>query len=391
MEKLKYQFHLFLHILSYKIINGKKNYTNLTKIALTENLLWKIRGRNFPILLEIMEVFKEIKTTKIQNNDLFIFDYKKIYNVNYFNEKNTLEIQIEIFKVLVNQIMKKIIDILKYDEQNITMIERNPSNISERDYKQLFQLIISYFIDVNPNCLYYYDLNLFFYKLFINSQNLQNILLQSYPDLIVEIMKIALGIEKNKDIDNINNIKDEFELPSAKISENLQEDADEDYNNNKKILNRLIMLKLLCNIIENNKGDDIDDLSECIKMYERENIIIEDPFIYLYEKISNIKLNNEEKILSRYYNKLLLLCLNNMFESKKNGNIIKNLIQNNFYSIIHLLFDDNSSYMSENDFIIETAYSNQFEKEALFNSDETKYNKTGKIICFLKSQKNEHM
>ena len=368
MEKLKYHFHLFLNILSNKIINEENSYSNITKISLTESLLWKIRGRNFPILLEIMKGFNDIKTSKIQNNNLFIFDYEKIYNINYFDDKNNLEIKFELFKIFVNQIIKKIVDILKSDEQNILNIDRNPSNVSEADYKELLKIIFSYFIDINPECLYYYDLILFFYKLFINSPMLQNILLQSYPKLINKIIKIAFGIE--------NGI----------VENNIKED-NEDYNNDRRILNRLIMLKLLCKILENIQDDNIDDLCECINMLEKENKNIENPFIYLYEKISNNKLSNEEKILSLYYNKLLLLCLNNIFESEKNRNIIKNLIQNNFYSIIHLLFKDNSPYMSENNFIIKIPYSIIFEEEALFNSEETIQNNKGKIICFLKSLK----
>ena len=388
MEKLKYQFHLFLHILSNKIINDKNQFSNMTKISLTESLLWKIRGRNFPILLEIMKVFNDIKTAKIQNNDLFIFDYDKIYNINYFNEKNTLEIKFELFKIFVTQIMKKIIAVLNTEEENILKIERNPSNISETDYKELLKIIFSYFIDINPECLYYYDLVLFFYKLFINSQILQNILLQSYPMIINKIIKLAFGYEKynNDNENNIENIKANSQPLEAEVLENNKED-NENYNTNRIILNRLIMLKLLSKILENIKDNNIDDLSAIINMFEKENKIIENPFIYFFEKISNNKLNNEEKILSPYYNKLLLICLNNIFESKKNKIIIKNLIQNNFYSIIQLLFDDNFSYMSENDFIIKSPYSNIFEEEAIFNSEETKKDNKGKIICFLKSQK----
>ena len=329
-----------------------------------------------------MKVFKEIKTQKSQGDDLFIFDYNKIYNVNYFNDKYHLEIQFEIFKIFVNKILKKIIDILKYDEQNIINIERNPSNISEKDYKELLEIIISYFIDINPESLYYYDLILFFYKVIINSQFLQNILMQSYPNLVIKIITIALSIEKSNN--NIINIKDEIESPMPKCSENDYKEGD--YNKNQIILNRLIMLKLLCKLLENINDNNIDDLSECLRIFKKENEIIDNPFIYLYEKVSNIKLKYEEKILSRYYNILLLLCLKNIFDSKKNENIIKNLIQNDFYSIINLLFDNNSLYMSENYFIIKTSYSNKFEKEALFNSEENKHNNKGKIICFLKSQ-----
>ena len=65
VEKLKYQFQLFLNIVSHKILNNQKfNYSALTQISLTESLIWKINRRNFNILNEIMKVFDEIKYLK---------------------------------------------------------------------------------------------------------------------------------------------------------------------------------------------------------------------------------------------------------------------------------------------------------------------------------------
>ena len=51
--------------------------------------MWKIRGRNFPILFELMKVFEQIKTTNdnITNNDLFIFEHDNYYFIKYINKK----------------------------------------------------------------------------------------------------------------------------------------------------------------------------------------------------------------------------------------------------------------------------------------------------------------
>ena len=432
MEKLKYQFHLFLHILSYKIINGKNQYSVITQISLTENLLWKIRGRNFPILLEIMKAFEDIKTAKIpelQCDDAFSLEFDKIYNVSYLNKRKNIETKFEIFKILVKEIMIKIKDILQSDDDNKFKLERNPSNVSETDYRELFKIIISYFSDINPECIYYNDIILFFYKIFINSEIIQNFLLSSYPNIISKIMKIAFGIEKYDN--NKKEIKDKFNNNDSnndsqnrnlrgrgrggrgsrgyrsrgrgrggrgrggrfEYIENLNEgsrslkniylekNSEKDNENNSHI--RLIMLKLLCQIIENTKND-LDNLSKCIRICEKGNMTFENPFLYLYEKISNDNLNNnKDNIISCYYNKLLLICLNKIFESNKNGDDISKLIKNKFELIISLIFNNNFSYMSENEFIIKTHHSLKFEKEALFNSEEKRKNKKGKIISFL--------
>ena len=89
MEKLKYQFHLLLHILSYNNINFQTQYSTTTKITLIESLMSKIRGKNFPIILELMKVFEHIKTANdnIINNDLFIFEHENYYFIKYINKK----------------------------------------------------------------------------------------------------------------------------------------------------------------------------------------------------------------------------------------------------------------------------------------------------------------
>ena len=145
------------------------------------------------------------------------------------------------------------------------------------------------------------------------------------------------------------------------------------------------MIKLFCQIIEN-IDNDYDDLSECMKFIEKENIIIENPFIYLFNKILNKMNNNEQKIIKIYYNKILLICLNKILEIEKKEDIIKDLIMENINNIILLLLSDNTSYISENKFIINSLYSNTFEEEALFYSKIKKQNIKGVIICFLKGK-----
>ena len=376
MEKLKYQFHLFLEVLSYKLIEIG-DYSLFTKISLTESLLWNMKGRNFPVLIEIMKSFEEIKTSTInQDDDIFILEHEKIYNVKYFNKRKVIDIKFEVFQILVQQILNKIENILKMNDKNENklIIERNPSNINKSDYEEIFKIIISYFIDIKVNCLYYFDLNLFFYKIFINSHIFQHFLLSSYPESISKIMNIALSTES---FSNNNN---------NKIGEESY------YENNKIILNRLIMLKLFSQIIEDIKDDELDDLSKCLKIFDKGNINIENPFIHLYNILSSSKLdNNKEEIISFYYNNLLLICLNNIYKIEKNETAINKLIENKLYSIIILLCKENSLYMAENNFILKYGNSYCFEEDALFYSENLKENQKGKIVCFLNSLLKEYL
>ena len=165
----------------------------ISQISIIENLIWKIRGRNFPILLYILKVFEEIKMPFKKNEEIFKLGYKNIYNIKYYNKRKLLEIKFEVFKILVNQILNKIKDILKDKEdiENDLTIERNPSKVSDTDFKELFKIIISYFIDINPESYYYYDINLFFYKIFSNSKILLRLLLSLTPNALMKITKIS--------------------------------------------------------------------------------------------------------------------------------------------------------------------------------------------------------
>ena len=224
MEKLKYQFHLLLHILSYKNINNQNKYSIITQISLTESLMWKIKGRSFPVLNEIMKVFEDIKNINNEQN-LFIFENNNIYNINYYNKRKLIEIKFEVFKILVSQIIDKIKEILifKKENKNKLSIERDPSNISNDDFKNICIIIFSYFTDIKQESLLYYEIILFFYKIFINSDMMINFILEKYPKVISKIINIALNI-------NELNIKNK----------------NENYINNREQNNRLIMIKLLC-------------------------------------------------------------------------------------------------------------------------------------------------
>ena len=229
-----------------------------------------------------------------------------------------MEIKFEVFKILVTQILIKIINILKEkeDTENELTIQRNPSKVSDTDFNESFKIIISYFIDTKPDCFYYYDINLFFYKMFSNSIIILRSLLSLTPNAMIKIMKISFY---------------------------------EEYKNYEKnyLKNKLIMIKLFYHIIEN-IDDDYDYLSKCIKDIEKEKIIIENPFIFLFEKVlDKINNNNEEKLINIYYTKILLICLDRIIKLENNLNNIKKLIKNNINNIIILLNDD-KSYISGN-------------------------------------------
>ena len=94
-EKLYGQFNSFLKILSEKLIKNRNNYSEITKIYLIEKLIWKYKKRNFPIFIDIIKVFKEIKIQKYNS------DNNNIYNITYFNKEKQLEYKFEMFKIFV--------------------------------------------------------------------------------------------------------------------------------------------------------------------------------------------------------------------------------------------------------------------------------------------------
>jgi hypothetical protein len=101
-----------------------------------------------------------------------------------------------------------------------------------------------------------------------------------------------------------------FDIENSRNNNLNKNDEKNCYENNKVMLNRLIMLKLFCQIIEDTKDDELYDLLNCIILFEQGNINIENPFIYLYNLLSSGKLNNkEEEIISFYYNQILLILM----------------------------------------------------------------------------------
>ena len=350
---------MLLYLLSDKNNNGKNKYSITTQISLTESLMWKIRGRNFPILLDVMKVFEEIKTsnTKNSNNILFVLDHDNYFNINNINERKIIEIKFKVFKILVSQILNKINNIIIQEKEKKILLERNPSNIADFHYKKIFENIMSYFYEINPECHYYYDIILFFYKNLINSKILFSFILSKYPIVIDKIMKIIFDYEKE----------------------------DNKYDDKRKKFTKIIMIKLFGQIIESIEEHEIIDFSEFLTYFEKVNLENKNPFIYLYEKILN-ELNNtiKNKSLYKYFNELLLLCLNKIIKIEKNEDVVKKLVKNNLSNIILLLFSDKSSDISDNEFMTKTSYKKNFKNEALFNSEDNEFNKNGRTICFLK-------
>ena len=312
IENLKNQFYLFLNIISNKVIDRKNNYSVLTKISLIENLIFKIRERDFPILYDIMIIFEEIKNMKLRNNNgnkndenLLSIDIKNnSHNIIIFNEKTYVKYQFNIFTILVNQIINTIKNLLKNKMENKDklLLKSNFSNILENDFAKILKKIVTFFVDINQELFYYYDIILMFYKIFINSKILLDFLITNEPNVIIKIIEIVF--------DNNNNGKD-YELNNN--------------DNEKKNNIRLIMIKLLCQIIENINENNIQDFSEIIGKLVDENSIITNPFIYLYEKsIKELNEKNQlEIIFEKYLIKLIIILINQNFKYEKNKMNIK--------------------------------------------------------------------
>ena len=355
LEKLKHQFHILLSHLSNKYLKNKYRLT--TELLFIENLILKIRGRNFPILSNIIKVFEELKSFKINNEEeIFKFQHNCLYNFKYYNKFQKYHTLLEIFKIIAGQILqKKQVKLNNFQTIDLSLT-RDISKISSFEYNNIFQIIWSYFTDIKPDNIFYHDFILFFYKNLINSKEIWNYIKTQYigEKIIIKIIKIALDLEENNHDDN-----------------------------ERKPLSQLIMIKLLYQIIE--REDDlfyIFNLNDLLNENKDEN-----PYIFLY-KIIFKKLDeiNENNILKKYYIKTLLLCLNKLMEHTESHER-KEFINNNLGDIrnIILLISDEIPWLIESKFILDKDIDANLSEIALFCSRGNKSLNHGEIICFLDS------
>ena len=260
----------------------------------------------------------------------------------------------EKFKYFAKQILDKINLYAPNSDNKDLSLKRDISKISNDEYDKLFEIILSYFIDIKPDNIFYHDIILFFYKNFINSKNVLNYIKAKFvaQNIINKIINIALG------------------------NENIIE-----YNEEKYQLSQFIMTKLLFQIIEN---VDLDNL--LVGKNKEEN-----SYLYLSKIILN-KLNsiNENNILKKYFIKIILICFNKLIYLKE-CNKATEFIKNNLKSLsnIILLLSDDVSWLSENEFIIQKEFDSNLSEVALFNSKGYKIEFHGEIICFLDSTSSE--
>ena len=354
LEKFKHKFHLLLSHLSNKYLKNKYNLT--TEILFIENLIWKIRGRNFPILNQILNVFEELKTFKIEKKDVFTFKHDCLYNFKYYNQYNKYYTLFEVFKIIAEQILEK--EKIKNSSNSDLSLTRDISKISSSEYKDIFKIILSFFIDITPDNIFYHNFILFFYKVFINSK------------IILNYMKYQIYTGKKILNKIIKIIGDQEEI----------KDNDEE----KKQSSQLIMTKLLYNILE--RDEDIFNLYDSLNENNEEN-----SYLYLFKII--FKKSNECKennIIKKYFKEILIICLNKLKEFKENEEV-KKFIQNylvNFNNLI-LLLSDEITWTTENKFYINKNIDKNLSELVLFNSNKDIYQTKGEIICFLDQNSHE--
>ena len=345
MNKLKNEFNKLLRIIYNKKVNKEGEYSIVTQYFLLESLIWKIKERDFDLLNEIISMFVDLNTiNKNQNKDAFELEYNNIFNIKYYNKETLQNRKIELFESLVSQIINNI------KEKLIN------GKINKDKYTEIIEKLFSFLYKVEPENIYYHDFILFLYKNLINSNTLLKLLSKN---LIKKIMDISFNNESIK---------------------------------GKKIFTKLIMIKLFNQIIENINKEQKEFLYDCCKLYDDKIQDNKNPFLYLYEKIfSKLNDNNydEDKVISKYYTNLLLICLKKLKETENNSELTKELIKNNFETLV-LLFNNYYLGTCENKFINKpSALSQEFENLCLFNSKDEDEVKGGKIISFLNAQEDK--
>ena len=359
MEQVKNQFHLLLDIILSKYIkNSKYNDLSLTtKISLYQCLLWKYKGRDFNILPKIINCFDDLKNCQLiedNNNVLFKINHEKIHNINIYDINTFNYMKFEIFKIITSQIIVKIKDNLingniKDIDTNLNLI-RNISNIT--DYKNIISLVISYFSFINKNNKYYHEFILFFYKNIINSKSLIELIIDSYNEVILKIFDIIFD--------------------------------EENINNNKFTYTKLILLKLLLQILENiNNEDKIACLIDCCMQYDKNGIMSENneelnPFEFLLSKFKILLEKEQNEFLKYYYFKIFLFCINKI-DTKKSYIEKTNLLDINI-----LLSSNNNLNNIESKFSIKNEYGNKFEEYAIFcHLESNRVSKLGNLLCYI--------
>ena len=365
MQQVKNHFHLLIGIILEKYINNKSINDNLgiiTKILLCQTLLWKYKGRDFHIMPKILSCFEDLKKGEFdKDKNIFNLNHDKIHRINNFNMESYSDIKYEIFKIIASQIFWKIKENAENNksEKEIKVeldLTRNLSKIINTD--SITSLLMSFFLTIEKNNKYYFDLILFFYKNIINSKNLIDILnTPSFLEVLVKIMKIIFDDEKpiqNKEIlMNRNNYT------------------------------KFIILKLFLQILENVDNEEKTiNLSDCCLEYDKdafnENEEFSNPFIYLTLKFNNMINKDQCPFLKQYYLKLFLFCLNKIDNSES-------LIEKNkLLDINFLLTLDENLNQFESKFYVKDNIGDKFEEMALFSNDEkVKALKSGTLLCYM--------
>ena len=366
IEKVKNQFHLLIDIISDKYIINKNNYDKLslsTKISLFQSLIWKYKGRDFNILPKIVKCFEDLKNYELNNNSnkniLFKLNHEKIYRINNYNLDTFYDKKFEIFKIIISQIFLKVKDNLNNNNINTDIKEANNDlNLIRKvskipDYKDIINLILSFLTSITKKNKYFNEIILFFYKNLINSKKLLDLIITSYSEVIIKIFDIIFD----------NNLT----------------------NDNQNINTKLILLKLLLQILENiNNEDNNIYLADCCIQYDKTALNINEefnPFEFLISKFNNLLNKEQNAFLKYYYFKILLFCLNKI-DVKKSNIDTKNILNINL-----LFFFYNNLSQIESKFYLKNEYGDKFEEIALFcHLENNKVVKSGNLLCFIDSQ-----
>ena len=369
MQQVKNQFHLLIGIILEKYIYNKNVYGNLeivTKILLHQSLLWKYKGRDFNIMPKILNCFLDLKKGEFdKENILFNLKHDKIHRINNYNMESLTDIKFEIFKIITSQIFAK----LKEGQTNNNLtkpvnselsLARNLSLINNSE--SILSLLMSYFIEIQKNNKYYFDIILFFYKNIINSKKLIDIInTTSFYEVMVKILKI---------------IFDEETTPENKV-----------HIKHRNNYTKFITLKLFLQILENiDTQEKKQNLVDCCLEYDKsafkENEEDSNPFTYLITKFNNLIDKEECSFLKQYYLKIFLFCLNKV---DKTESIIE---KNKFLDLNFLLSLRENLNQLESRFYLKNKFGNEFEEIALFsNNEKIKNEKLGTLLCFMEDNK----
>jgi alpha-tubulin suppressor-like RCC1 family protein len=382
IERVKTQFHILIENLILRSLKLK----SLSLISVIQTLIWKLKGRDYPVMnnLKVFEKFTKVYNSFSSDGLDNIYGSKNIFGKEEINKQTLCSIFDQFFEIYAYQIFRRIgsSTIENKEQSSMLGLSRSISSINEEDNYKMIEFILNIINPILENFIRSpedkeksseFDLQrikkflMILYRGFNSSKDVITMITTIDPNLFVNLLKLYKNEKLSKCLDIkflLIKIHSVFFKSIGKIDEG--------------IFNYIIKNSIQ---LENNSSQKI---SININNF---SILVD----YLLDEISYLKSNNEEKSYCLLYE--LLDTFKNFFsiensEYKKLFNDkMKNLIKSDLDLVLIIIGHYPKTITVGSSVLINTNHQKREEKEFDLESTSTNTNyKRARVIGFAGSK-----